>query len=132
MTSFQGYQHTAQFNTSKPLGDEYSLDTLLKQLAPLSQQKRWQLWIAPPALPCAEQLQALGIDTQHVLIIQAKQLKDRLQTLKKALKNGYCSAVLAWMEEPIGEELQELKRAAQNSKCHGYAFAHQGDCQALH
>ena len=90
------------------LSDRFGIGELrlvIPGLAALSRQPRWLVWLDPPYLPYAPGLQALGMDLQRLLLVNAedKQQAGRsrqrlLWALETSLASGSCSAVLAWPE----------------------------------
>jgi protein ImuA len=80
----------------------------------LSQQARWQAFIAPPYTPYAPLLAAREIDTQQVLLVHPRDREEQLWSTEQALRSGTCSAVFSWLGH--GEyryaELRRLQLAA--------------------
>lgn len=83
----------------------------------LSQQSRWQAFIAPPYIPYAPLLEARGIDTDQVLLVHPQSRQDLLWSIEQALRSSTCSAVFAWMgdEDYSYSELRKLQLAAAGS-----------------
>lgn len=65
----------------------------------LSQQSRWLAWVAPPFIPYAPALHALGIDISKILVIHPRNHQDALWAVERACKSGSCSSVFAWLDE---------------------------------
>ncbi len=63
----------------------------------LSEQGRWQMFIAPPYTPYAPLLAARGIDTQQVLLVQPQDHTELLWATEQALRSTTCSAVFSWL-----------------------------------
>jgi protein ImuA len=82
----------------------------------LSEQGRWQVFIAPPYIPYAPLLAARGIDTQQVLLVHPKTRQDLLWSTEQALRSSTCSAVFSWLgtHNYSYSELRKLQLAAGN------------------
>lgn len=91
-----------------------AMGLFLPAMETLSQQQRWQAFIAPPYTPYAPLLAARGIDTQQVLLVHPKSREERLWSAEQALRSGTCSAVFCWLgdEEYKYAELRRLQLAA--------------------
>jgi protein ImuA len=89
----------------------------LPAMAQLSEQKRWQAFIAPPYIPYAPLLAARGIDTQQVLLVHPKNRQDLLWSTEQALRSSTCSAVFSWLgnHNYSYSELRKLQLAAAGS-----------------
>lgn len=89
-------------------------------------------WVAPPCLPFAPALVQQGLDLQHLLVIPAQSLADRLWAMEQALLAGCCTAVLGWFgREILGlRELRRLQLAAERSGCWSVLFRH-NHCRSL-
>ena len=84
-------------------------------LASLSQQSRTLAWIAPPHLPYAPALAALGIDLKRVIIVTTRSPKETLWATEQALRSQACGAVLAWPAAIKYPELRRLQLVAENN-----------------
>jgi cell division inhibitor SulA/protein ImuA len=84
-------------------------------LAALSAQKRTLAWIAPPHLPYAPALAALGIDLARVIIVTTRAPRETLWATEQALRSKACGAVLAWPGAIKYPELRRLQLAAEDS-----------------
>ena len=91
------------------------LSLVLPALAQLSQSQQWILWVAPPAMPYAPALEALGVDIRRVLVVHPKNHQEALWCLEEGLKSGHCSAVLGWLYEWQKTPIRRLQLAAQSS-----------------
>jgi protein ImuA len=101
------------------------LRLLAPALAALQAAGRGLLWFDPPAVPCAEALQALGLNLQRLVLVRARDgltgrarerlpAADLLWALEQALKSGHAGAVLAWLPARLpAEVLRRLQLAAQ-------------------
>lgn len=91
-----------------------AMGLFLPAMQQLSQQQRWQAFIAPPYTPYAPLLAARGIDTQQILLVHPREREERLWSMEQALRSGTCSAVFCWLGH--GEyryaELRRLQLAA--------------------
>ena len=84
-------------------------------LAALSAQKRTLVWIAPPHLPYAPALAALGIDLAHVIIVTTRSPSETLWATEQALRSKACGALLAWPGAIKYPELRRLQLAAEDN-----------------
>ena len=93
-----------------------SMGLFLPAMEELSEQGRWQVFIAPPYIPYAPLLAARGIDTQQVLLVHPQNRKDLLWATEQALRSTTCSAVFSWLgaQEYRYGELRKLQLAASS------------------
>jgi len=126
------------------------LRLLAPVLAALQQRQRSVMWFDPPAAPCAWALAALGLDTQRLVVVHARQsglaqglpgarrgpslvreklpAADILWALEQALKSGHVGAVLAWLPVRLpADALRRLQLAAQAHE--GPAFLLRADSE---
>ena len=91
-----------------------SMGLFLPAMESLSEQGRWQVFIAPPYKPYAPLLAARGIDTQQVLLVHPQSRQDLLWATEQALRSSTCSAVFSWLgaQEYSYGELRKLQLAA--------------------
>jgi protein ImuA len=91
-----------------------AMGLFLSAMEHLSEQGRWQVFIAPPYIPYAPLLAARGIDTQQVLLVHPENPKDLLWATEQALRSTTCSAVFSWLgaQEYRYSELRKLQLAA--------------------
>jgi protein ImuA len=104
-------------NTVELLSDGNGLGAMglfLPAMEQLSQQGRWQVFIAPPYIPYAPLLEARGIDSQQVLLVHPQNRQDLLWSIEQGLRSSTCSAVFAWLgnAEFSYSELRKLQLAA--------------------
>ena len=104
-------------STIELLSDSNGLGAMglfLPAMERLSEQKRWQAFIAPPYIPYAPLLAARGIDTQQVLLVHPKNRQDLLWSTEQALRSSTCSAVFSWLgsDNYSYGELRKLQLAA--------------------
>ncbi|MEZ5503496.1 MAG: translesion DNA synthesis-associated protein ImuA [Halioglobus sp.] len=111
-----------------------AMGLFLPAMERLSEQARWQVFIAPPYIPYAPLLAARGIDTRQVLLVHPQNRKDLLWATEQALRSTTCSAVFSWLgarDYDYGE-LRKLQLAAAsgdslavlfrpNQACHNHA-----------
>lgn len=104
-------------STIEVLSDSSGLGAMglfLPAMERLSEQERWQVFIAPPFIPYAPLLAARGIDTQQVLLVHPQNRADLLWATEQALRSSTCSAVFSWLgaQEYRYGELRKLQLAA--------------------
>lgn len=91
-----------------------AMGLFLPAMERLSEQQRWQTFIAPPYTPYAPLLGARGIDTQQVLLVHPRDREEQLWSTEQALRSGTCSAVFSWLSHGDYRyaELRRLQLAA--------------------
>ena len=91
-----------------------AMGLFLPAMEKLSEQGRWQVFIAPPYIPYAPLLAARGIDTRQVLLVHPQNREDLLWSTEQALRSSTCSAVFSWLgaQEYSYGELRKLQLAA--------------------
>ena len=93
------------------------LRLLLPALARLStQDQRWQLWLNPPLQPCAPALQQWQLDTERVLLTQAKNTQDICYCLEKSLNSGGCQGAVAWLGKLDKALMRRIQLAAEQAQ----------------
>jgi protein ImuA len=107
-------------NTIELLSDGCGLGAMglfLPAMKALSEQGRWQVFIAPPYTPYAPLLAARGIDTRQILLIHPKSKADLLWSTEQALRSTTCSSVFSWLgaNEYRYSELRKLQLASAGS-----------------
>lgn len=84
------------------------------------------LWIAPPFMPYAPALQALGLALDRLVVVTPGSLADAAWAAEQALRSGVCSAVLWWQQEvrapALATVLRRLHLAAQQGACPLFAL----------
>jgi protein ImuA len=101
-----------------------AMGLFLPAMEKLSEQGRWQAFIAPPYTPYAPLLAARGIDTGQVLLVHPQSREDLLWSTEQALRSTTCSAVFSWLgaaEYRYGE-LRKLQLAAASGDTLGVLF----------
>ena len=95
-------------------------------LAGISQRGLRLAWIAPPHLPYAPALAAVGIDTAKLVIVRTASHRETLWAAEQALAANACGAVLAWLpvrpEEAKYTELRRLQIAAEGGRAPAFLF----------
>ncbi|HQR54075.1 MAG TPA: translesion DNA synthesis-associated protein ImuA [Burkholderiales bacterium] len=99
------------------------LSLLAPALARLSRQDLWVAFVAPPHLPYAPALAAVGIDLARVVMIRPERSEDRLWAMEQALRSGSCSAVLAWPSFLTERSARRSQLAAEAGGSWGVYFA---------
>ncbi len=91
-----------------------SMGLFLPAMETLSEQGRWQVFIAPPYIPYAPLLAARGIDTQQILLVHPQNRQDLLWSTEQALRSTTSSAVFSWLgaHQYSYTELRKLQLAA--------------------
>jgi protein ImuA len=93
-----------------------AMGLFLPAMEHLSEQGRWQVFIAPPYIPYAPLLEARGIDSQQILLVHPQNKQDLLWATEQALRSTTCSAVFSWLgaREYRYSELRKLQLAASS------------------
>ncbi len=91
-----------------------SMGLFLPTMERLSEQQRWQVFIAPPQTPYAPLLAARGIDTRQILMVHPKNREDLLWATEQAIRSTTCSVVFSWLgaSDYRYAELRKLQLAA--------------------
>lgn len=91
-----------------------AMGLFLPAMGSLSEQHRWQVFIAPPYIPYAPLLEARGIDTGQILLVHPQNKQDLLWATEQALRSTTCSAVFSWLGAQSYRygELRKLQLAA--------------------
>ncbi len=98
------------------------MQLLVPALVELSRQDRWIMLIAPPFALNAAALEAAGVDTSRLLIVQPGSVRNLLWTLEESLHSGTCSAVLAWPQQLEPKAVRRLQLAAEKGGSLGLLF----------
>lgn len=80
-------------------------------LVRLSSEARWLLLIAPPFVPYAPALAAVGLDLSRLAVVEAGD--EIAWAAEQGLRSGACSAVLAWGGRWETSALRRLQLAAE-------------------
>jgi protein ImuA len=108
-----------------------AMGLFLPAMEKLSEQGRWQVFIAPPYTPYAPLLAARGVDTQQVLLVHPQNREDLLWATEQALRSTTCSAVFSWLgaDNYRYTELRKLQLAAASGDSLAVLFRpHQAAC----
>ena len=92
------------------------LRLLAPTLAQLTQAGKTVILLAPPHIPFAPALSELGLDLQHVLLIQTDKPMDRIWAVEQALKSASFGALLCWLPQARPDHLRRLQLAAGNGE----------------
>ena len=104
-----------------------ALRLFLPALAEISRQQAQLAWINPPCTPYAPGLLQHGVDTQQLLVIEAKDTwKDPYWCMEKLLRTDRCGAGLLWCKQPNIKSLRRLQLAAEYGGSLGVIF-----CQTI-
>jgi len=108
-----------------------AMGLFLPAMEHLSEQGRWQVFIAPPYIPYAPLLAARGIDTRQVLLVHPQNRKDLLWATEQALRSTTCSAVFSWLgaQDYRYSELRKLQLAAASGDSLAVLFRANQACQ---
>lgn len=108
-----------------------AMGLFLPAMERLSEQGRWQVFIAPPYIPYAPLLAARGIDTRQVLLVHPQNRKDLLWATEQALRSTTCSAVFSWLgaQDYCYSELRKLQLAAASGDSLAVLFRASQACQ---
>ncbi|WP_293780353.1 translesion DNA synthesis-associated protein ImuA [uncultured Oxalicibacterium sp.] len=96
------------------------LRLLAPTLSQLTKAGKTVVLMAPPHIPFAAALAELGLDLQHVLLIEADKPADRMWAVEQALKSDCFGALLCWLPQARADQLRRLQLAAAGSE--GLAF----------
>ncbi|MBA2492974.1 MAG: translesion DNA synthesis-associated protein ImuA [Gammaproteobacteria bacterium] len=99
-----------------------ALRLLMPALARVHGDGRCQAWIAPPFVPYAPALAAVGIDLAATILIYKPQAADALWSAEQLLRSGLCNAVLLWPKTADFRALRRLQLAAEQGDCRGVVF----------
>lgn len=88
------------------------LRLLAPTLAALTQAGKSVILLAPPHVPFAPALAELGLDLQHVILIQTDKPMDRIWAVEQTLKSASFGALLCWLPQARPDHLRRLQLAA--------------------
>ena len=88
------------------------LRLLAPTLAALTQAGKTVILLAPPHIPFAPALADLGLDLQHVILIQTDKPMDRIWAVEQTLKSASFGALLCWLPQARPDHLRRLQLAA--------------------
>jgi hypothetical protein len=100
------------------------LRLLMPALARLSEADGWLAWVAPPYVPYAAALAAVGIDLKRLVVAKPLSEADAWWTAEQALRSGACGALLAWLRAADERRMRRLQLAAETGHSWGVLFRH--------
>jgi hypothetical protein len=100
------------------------LRLLTPTLARLSEADGWLAWVAPPYVPYAAALAAVGIKLARLVVAQPQSEADAWWTAEQALRSGACGALLAWLRAADERRMRRLQLAAETGHTWGVLFRH--------
>jgi hypothetical protein len=100
------------------------LRLLMPSLARLSEADGWLAWVAPPYVPYAAALAAVGIDLKRLVVANPPSEADAWWTAEQALRSGACGALLAWLRAADERRMRRLQLAAETGHTWGVLFRH--------
>jgi len=103
------------------------LRLLTPTLARLSEADGWLAWVAPPYVPYAAALAAVGIKLERLVVAKPQSEADAWWTAEQALRSGACGAVLAWLRAADERRMRRMRRlqlAAETGHTWGVLFRH--------
>ena len=91
-----------------------SMGVFLPTMVTLSEQRRWQAFIAAPHTPYAPLLANHGVATEQILMVHPKDREELLWATEQALRSTTCSVVFSWLgaADYRYAELRKLQLAA--------------------
>jgi len=100
------------------------LRLLVPVLRQLTSQQKTVVLMSPPMLPYGPALACYGIDLQHLVIIKAKHLIDRLWAIEQCLRSNSLACILAWLPHTDLRPaiFRRLQLAAQQFEGPGFIF----------
>jgi len=100
------------------------LRLLMPTLARLSEADGWLAWVAPPYVPYAAALAAVGIRLERLVVAKPQSEADAWWTAEQALRSGACGALLAWLRAADERRMRRLQLAAETGHTWGVLFRH--------
>jgi hypothetical protein len=100
------------------------LRLLMPALADLSEADGWLAWVAPPYVPYAAALAAVGIDLKRLVVAKPPSEADAWWTAEQALRSGACGALLAWLRAADERRMRRMQLAAETGHTWGVLFRH--------
>lgn len=98
------------------------LRLLIPALARLSGAGEGVALLAPPFIPYAPALAALGVLLPRLLVVRMSDKRDFPWALEQCLRCGGLAAVIAWGNVPDPRQLRRLQRAAEEGRAFGALF----------
>jgi len=100
------------------------LRLLMPTLARLSEADGWLAWVAPPYVPYAAALAAVGVRLERLVVAKPQSEADAWWTAEQALRSGACGALLAWLRAADERRMRRLQLAAETGHTWGVLFRH--------
>jgi len=100
------------------------LRLLMPTLARLSEADGWLAWVAPPYVPYAAALAAVGVRLDRLVVSKPQSEADAWWTAEQALGFAACSALLAWLRAADERRMRRLQLAAETGHTWGVLFRH--------
>lgn len=100
------------------------LRLLIPALARLSEAAGWLAWVAPPYVPYAAALTAVGIDLKRLVVAKPPSEADAWWTAEQVLRSGTCGALLAWLRAADERRMRRLQLSAETGHTWGVLFRH--------
>jgi hypothetical protein len=100
------------------------LRLLMPTLARLSEADGWLAWVAPPYVPYAAALAAVGVRLERLVVAKPQSEADAWWTAEQALRSGACGALLAWLRSADERRMRRLQLAAETGHTWGVLFRH--------
>ena len=100
------------------------LRLLTPALAHLPEADGWLAWVAPPYVPYAAALAAVGVRLDRLVVANPQSEADAWWTAEQALRSGACGALLAWLRAADERRMRRLQLAAETGHTWGVLFRH--------
>ncbi|MNR76147.1 SOS cell division inhibitor [compost metagenome] len=98
------------------------LRLLAPVLARLTQADQSVILLAPPHMPHAAALAALGIDLKKLILIEVEKANDRIWAIEQTLKSASFGALLCWLPQARTDHLRRLQLAAAGGEGLTFVF----------
>jgi hypothetical protein len=84
-------------------------------------KRHYAIWIAPPFLPYNAALLEAKLNTDRLIVVDTKNLKDSLWSAEQAIKSGTVKALFTWLNTDKKNAIKtaDLRRLQLASKAHG-------------
>jgi len=84
------------------------LSLLMPALAELTRRQQRVVFVAPPYIPYAPALTAMGLDLRYVVQIESSPAEGAWSA-EQCLRSGSCGAVLSWLQHGCGDRTQKFR-----------------------
>ena len=99
---------------------------LAPTLAHVSRGERRIFLVAPPYIPYAPALQAVGLSLSRVIVLKPRERSDLLWSIEQILRSGSCGCLLGWLGQDRAAadyaSLRRLQIAARNAPGPAFLF----------